>query len=220
MHLDPVSTIAGLPGTIVRELLRRARAFDFNRHYAAARLRTSARRATSVLKDLTALGYLERVDRGSETFFRVTSAGSTLGLASAAKPLRRVTAERKLADFLERVRRVNADDSYLYRVRKVMVFGSYLTSALRLSDIDVAVELVSRVENAEERRVQHMARIREAIRNGRRFSNISQEVTWPYTEVLLALKARSRAISLHTTNDEILKSAECRVVFEDSVPTQ
>ena len=65
-----------------------------------------------------------------------------------------------------------------------------------------------------------MARVREAIRNGRRFSNISQEVTWPYTEVLLALKARSRAISLHTTNDEILKSAECRVVFEDSVPTQ
>ncbi len=220
MYLDPKSTIAGLPGTLVRDLLRSARNFDFNHHYAAARLKSSARRAMTALKELIALGYVEPADRGREKFFRVTSAGATLALASAAKPLRRVTAEAKLAALIERVRGVNADDYYLYRVRKVVVFGSYLTSAVRLNDIDVAVELVSRLENAEDRQALHMARVREAIRNGRRFSNISQEITWPYTEVLLALKARSRAISLHTTNDEILKSAECRVVFEQSVPAQ
>ena len=59
MYLDPKSRIAGLPGTLVRDLLRSARDFDFNRQYAAARLKTSARRAMMALKELIALGYVE-----------------------------------------------------------------------------------------------------------------------------------------------------------------
>ena len=74
----------------------------------------------------------------------VTLLGSTFSLASAALPLRHATAERRLAEFLDRVRAVNANDGFFYRVHKVILFGSYLTDRKRINDIDVAVELVVR----------------------------------------------------------------------------
>jgi predicted nucleotidyltransferase len=60
-------------------------------------------------------------------------------MASAAKPISRASAEKKLAEFLDRVRKVKEDDYFLYKVEKVIVFGSYLGSADLLSDIDLAV---------------------------------------------------------------------------------
>lgn len=53
------------------------------------------------------------------------------------------------------------------------------------------------------------------MRSGLRFGNIGEGVSWPETEVLLALKARSHAISLHPTYDAILKRSDCRTVVED-----
>jgi len=129
--------------------------------------------------------------------------------------LRRETAQRKLAEFLERVRRINNDDYYLYRVKRVLLFGSYLRDAERINDIDIAVELAPRHTDDEERWALHHTRVNDAIRGGRRFSNISEETSWPEIEVLLALKARSRAISLHPTEDAILERTEYRVLFED-----
>ncbi|PYV34643.1 MAG: hypothetical protein DMG09_20830 [Acidobacteria bacterium] len=51
--------------------------------------------------------------------------------------VRVVAARRKL---LERVRAVSESDYFLYRVKKVLVFGSYLQDLDKANDIDVAVE--------------------------------------------------------------------------------
>src|SRR5439155_20983267 len=104
---------------------------------------------------------------------------------------------------------------YLYRVKKVVVFGSYLTAAARINDIDVAIELAHRWQDPAKHSTLRDARIHEAMRKGRRFGNISEEVSWPETEVLLELKARSRAISLHPMEDGILQGADSKIVFED-----
>ena len=90
------------------------------------------------------LGYVEAASTKDGRSYKRSLAGSTLAQASAAQPLQRGTAQRKLAAFLARVRRVNEDDYYLYRVKKVLVFGSYLSAAARINDIDVAIELVHR----------------------------------------------------------------------------
>jgi len=129
--------------------------------YAAARLRVPRRRAGDVIKQLIALGYVEaaRSDGGDRRYKR-SLAGSTLAQASAAQPLRRGTAERKLADFLARVHRINEDDYYLYRVKKVIVFGSYLTATERINDIDVAIELADRWQDLD----KHQA-LRDAVRS-------------------------------------------------------
>jgi predicted metal-dependent hydrolase len=52
-------------------------------------------------------------------------------MATAARPLRRSTATRLVADLIERARAVNSDDSWAYRVWMVAVFGSYVRGAAR-----------------------------------------------------------------------------------------
>lgn len=53
-----------------------------------------------------------------------------------------------------------------------------------------------------------------AIHNGRNFSNFVEQLFWPQTEVLKYLKSRSRSISIHTTDDQILKKVDFKVIYE------
>lgn len=215
VRIDPRASIAGLPSITVRAFLRAIGQSEWSVEYAAARLRLPLKRAARVVKDLVDLGYVKVASTDRERRYQRSLAGSTLAQASAARPLQRRTAEQKLAEFLARARRINEDDYVLYRVKKVLVFGSYLTAAARINDIDVAIELVHRCQDPDKHSTLHDARIQEGVRSGRRFGSISEEVAWPQTEVLLALKAKSRAISLHPTDDAILKRADCKIVFED-----
>lgn len=215
MRIDPRASIAGLPSLAVRAFLRAVSESEWNVAYAAARLRVSHQRARSVIKQFVELGYVEAASTKGDHLYKRSLAGSTFAQASAAQPLRRGAAERKLADFRARVRRINEDDHYLYRVKKVLVFGSYLTGAECINDIDIAIELANRWQDFDKHQALHDARVHEATRNGRRFGNISEELSWPEREVLLALKGRSRSISLHPTDDAILERADCKTVFED-----
>jgi len=54
----------------------------------------------------------------------------------------RKTADRALHEFLDRVRTLNANKDALYQVPEVVIFGSYLTDAERLGDVDLAIEPV------------------------------------------------------------------------------
>jgi hypothetical protein len=47
-------------------------------------------------------------------------------MASAARPVFRKTAERVLAEFLERAKEIKESDTYLYMVNRVIMFGSML----------------------------------------------------------------------------------------------
>jgi predicted nucleotidyltransferase len=102
-------------------------------------------------------------------------------LASAARPLTRRNA-KKLQEFLARVREVNSTDYYLYKVRRALVFGSYLSDRDRINDIDIAVELVHRITDPEQRGAADRARIDEAYRAGRRFPHHLAALMWPYQE--------------------------------------
>src|SRR5947208_5083131 len=83
-------------------------------------------------------------DRVAGPWYELTDQGTRLAQASAAAPLRRATAERKLREFMARVEQVNQSEEFAYRVNRVVLFGSYLTDAERVNDIDVAVELAPR----------------------------------------------------------------------------
>src|SRR5260370_24901507 len=139
--MDPRASIAGLPSITVRGFLRAISESVWSVVYAAARLRVSRRRAGSVIRQLVDLGYVQPAMNEGNRSYKRSLAGSTLAQASAARPLQRRTAEQKLAEFLARVRRINEDDYYLYRVKKVLVFGSHLTAAERINAIAVAVPL-------------------------------------------------------------------------------
>ncbi|MFT3952724.1 MAG: nucleotidyltransferase domain-containing protein [Oscillospiraceae bacterium] len=173
-------------------------------------------KADDILIKLEAEGYVEKERKLQDIqLWKNTIKGNALGIASAAKPILRKTAEKKLAEFLERVQEVNRNEYYLYKVKEVILFGSYLRDTEKLGDIDLAVEIVPKETDNHKFYELTSARSKEAIKKGRIFNSFIEEAYFPYTEVYRYLKSRSRSISLHETNDAVLKTAEHKVLFRE-----
>ncbi len=81
----------------------------------------------------------------------------------------------------------------MYTVNAVVVFGSYLKNVGELGDLDLAVQLKSRIADAEQRVTKELE---HAGSSGRSFSRFIDQLTWAHDEVMLALKARKRTISV------------------------
>jgi predicted nucleotidyltransferase len=218
MYVDPTSEICGISAVRVRDLLSAASFLHWTTVYVEDRLRISNAQARQLVEELLRLAYIRPVDTrdSSNDWYTRANDGATFALASAAKPLTRKTADRKVREFLDRIHQVNSSQQFLHRVRQALLFGSYLTDRPRINDIDIAVELVYKIDDPDQRAAAIQAKVREARQAGRRFDSIADEVFWPSQEVRLFLKSRSRAISLHTTEDGILKIAETRVLFESA----
>lgn len=215
MRINRTTRAAGYPARVIRDLLRGLGESVWEVDAVAARLHVGRPAARKVIDHLLTAGYV-RVDtkvpsRGP--WFARTPKGTRLALASAAQPLTRVSAERLLQAFMERVTAMNDNPYYLYRVSKVVLFGSMLTAKPRVSDVDVAVELKPKLNDAQAQQRAYDARVLHALRTGRRFRNIFDEVFWPMHEVRLFLKSRSRAISIHDASDLVLVRTATRVLF-------
>jgi predicted nucleotidyltransferase len=195
MHIDPKGTIAGKPAVLVRSFLRKLRvrgSWDLAALEKAASLEPGSGR--SLLHALSSAGLVERVDRGR---WEITQAGQTLSSATAAKPISRTTAEKALDAFLERVAQVNRDARFLGRVSRVVLFGSLLREDVdRLSDVDLAVEVVPKIVDRELLAAENRRRVETMARAGHIFRDIFDVHLHWYREVYRFLKARSRVISL------------------------
>lgn len=215
MRILPGQTIAGLDIVQVRDALRRVKDRPFARDSLAQLLGLADDVGTRLHEALVDQGYVERdpMAASDDDWWRLTVKGNALTNASAAKPVKRSTADRALQGLLERAREVNDDDGLVYQVDEIVVFGSYLDpEAEVVADVDIAIGLSPRYQGDElEKRSKE--RINQAIQSGRRFSNFVEEVGWPQIEVLRHLKSGSRVLSLTTTADQILDVAEYRTVF-------
>jgi len=218
MRIDSSSTIAGHPSLVVRKLFRRGSGRLWGLALIAEVLGVTPRVAKRTLRDLESLGYIEkREEFHHHDVWENTVKGNSLAMASAARPIRREVAERKLQEFMQRVRHVNANEYFLYRVTKVIVFGSYLSLKKHLNDIDVAVELIPKVEDKETFNQISRKRRDDAWQAGRNFQNILEDLMWPQTEVKRYLKSRSRIFSIHDTDDGVLRKGKSLVLYSESV---
>jgi DNA-binding MarR family transcriptional regulator len=190
-------TLAGVPMERVRELLRR-NIFLFDTATIAADLRITPSQAGRLAKALLRAGYVRDVRRPGERVpcYERTLDGSTLAAATMAPPLRRTTVERLLKDVVERARAINDDDGFAYRVARIDLFGSALGEHPRPGDVDLAVTLSRRYADPNEQERADRARLQAARERGRHFPNITAQVFWAQTEVLLALRRRARGLSL------------------------
>ena len=117
-------------------------------------------------------------------------------MAKAGKPVTRASADEVLREFVDRVRIVNGRQELAHSVESAVVFGSYLSDAKRLNDLDIAVELKQKRPDDATYESLRQASLDRAYASGRRFRNVVEEVGWPQLEVLYILKNRSRTISL------------------------
>jgi predicted nucleotidyltransferase len=195
MRIDPKDTIGGHPALIVRKTLRHLR--DWNQ-WKLANLEAAAAlppgTGHALLKALRAEGLIEATGTGAWT---VTQAGRTFSSATAAKRVTRATAEKALAQFLERVTEVNQNPYFLAKATRVVLFGSMLKPEVeRLSDVDLAVELAPKETDLERASLKNRQRADELADLGRSFRNFLEfEGCW-YFETFRFLKGRSRVIAL------------------------
>ena len=216
MRIDSTATIAGHPALSVRELLRRGRVGEWGVSFVRHAMKADPDEAARVLTALHEKGLIEPgMSDGAEQLYRTTILGRALAGASAGKPIKRATAEKLLAGFLERVEQVNADPYYLFRAAHVVVFGSYLTEVETLGDIDIAFHLEAKETDWDKHVALEDARIAQAREAGRIFPTYEAQIQWPETEALRFLKGRSSAISLHDLRSDfrVVTGSPNRVVY-------
>lgn len=195
MRIDPKLMIGGCPALVVRKALRYLRVSD---QWGVDALESIAALAPGsgrdLVKALQGEGLIESSGSGA---WCVTQAGRTFSVASAAKPVTRATAERALAQFLDRVEHVNRESYFLGKVVRVVLFGSMLKPEIvRLSDVDLAVELVTKEADFDRAREQNYRRAEELEEKGQRFQNfLDREFCW-YLETRNFLKGGNRVIAM------------------------
>ncbi len=217
MRIVSGQLIAGYPAKEVRDFVKRYRFTGFFAEAAEFYLALSPKAAAVFLNKLVNLGFIRGTGKSNgRKSFEVTSSGQALANASAARPIHRRTAERVLAQFLERVRMVNGTQEYAYRVEHVVLFGSMLTDTERLGDVDVAIRLEQKISDATAHEQWCTARRRAAEAKGRNFYGVLDWAMWPTQEILLLLKARSGSLSLHDFSEiEKMPNIRYRVLLGD-----
>ncbi len=221
MHIEATAVLAGQPILQIRKLLKRMGSREHcSPQFIEKVLDVDAATAVEVLRMLNEHGYVEQVPGDSpDEWWRTTVKGNALAQASAAPAVTRATAARALDAFLQRVREVNADDDLAYVVERVILFGSYLSEAQKVNDVDVAVQVQRRSDDDAHFRCQCSERVARALDRGRVFSSFMDQVLWPQSEIYHLLKSGSRVIKLHDAELEapLLAQGLTRIVYPEEM---
>jgi DNA-binding Lrp family transcriptional regulator len=215
MRIRPDDVIAGFPAKQIRKLLRQS-TLSLSVDEATKILGLSEKSALKLLNDLEKQGFIEKNNFAPDPdkSWKNAIKGGALSKALFSAPVSRQAAEQKLSEFMDRVREVNAAGRFLYRVRKVVLFGSFLTESSTVGDLDIAIELVPKEPDSGKHSELILAHANAADLNGKRFGNFIQRLDFAAKEVRAYLKARSRIIQLTDCDDGVLSVAEHRIIYE------
>lgn len=196
MQIDSRQTIGGISFLQVRRFFRHVVAHhhdSFDRAWLLSYLQLSEPEGGQLLEGLASEGFISIESPQNNHQYQLTNQAHDLVRSSAAKRVSRETAHDALEGLMVRMKEINSNPKYLYSVSSVVVFGSYLNRGERLGDVDVAIEVSSRIEDPNQRPEAHLLYARES---GRRFGNFTEELYWAEAEIYQMLKARRRTISI------------------------
>lgn len=214
MRISTDTPIATMPAIAARRLM-----LDIGAEAYAAEGITDmiAKRAPQVdsqeaFKQLVAQHYIRQVQEiAGVKYFGLDQLGSQLSAALAAKPISRKTADAAVQGLLERVERANAKASpFSYRVKRVVIFGSYLSDADKIGDVDVGVELEGKFPNMNR---QQEADFQRADSSDRRFGSIIDRLGWAREEVLHFLKDGKRSLQFSDIDNPAVTSGNIKQIY-------
>ena len=209
MRLIALQKMFGIDSLEIRKFMREATGSKWRLGFLAATFgRNSARK---VVRAMLTDDLIAKAGRRYE----LTARGRALGMARAAQPLKRATADRLVWHFLRRVEEVNCDPNLLFWIDAVVVFGSYATTTLSvMSEIDLAVLYSKRVgpdlwTELADRRVD------TARDSGRKFRSVSEKTRWPLKEIELKLRKHHWTLHLHDfgKEKEFIESVPHHLIF-------
>jgi hypothetical protein len=190
--LSKTDQVAGVGAEVARAVARAARPGQVWVERIAQAAKVTVPEARAAAEALADSGYLAEVRDDGEVLWQATSEGLALAMASFQRPVSRAKAELLVAGLMGRAAAWNADPGKAVWIDRLRIFGSYLTDAPALGDVDVAVELNRRARFED--RGQWAAYVN---RSGRVFANLVERVAWPQTEAVQHLRNRSGYLSLH-----------------------
>jgi len=194
MKVEKNRMIGGAPLIKVRDLLRYMGAGRGGSGRVMTREGIADRVGFDIACEMVREGLLavckDRQDR--EPWYEGTDAAVRLANALMIKRITRAKADHYVAELLQRADDINANPDLLYRVKRITAFGSYITDAADLGDIDIAVELENKVP-AGQRSEANRAR---AAASGRKNLSWNDQLTFGEREVDRLLKNRNPYVSL------------------------
>lgn len=217
MQFDSATIIAGLPLLEVRRLLR-ARDNGLVLADVQRLLRVTQTRASEVLAGLEHAGLLQLSKEPGVPLWLNTIRGNALAAWRALPPLPRAKAQGSIDEFLDRVREANSRHDFVFYVTRVDLFGSCLTGAELVNDVDLAVELTPRQADDEAFEAACEAARQTARQAGRRFRSLTDELGWPERQLLLFLQGRSRRLSLHVIRELQRLGVPSETIFRVGLP--
>jgi hypothetical protein len=180
-------------------------------------IKRSMRKRTQVFIDaLVERGWLKPVPppRGETKqfapFYEVTDEGSRVGHTVWSKRLPRAKAEQMVKEMIERADEINANPELLAWVNRIRAFGSYITDAADLGDIDLVIDTERRTPDGESFVKASQKRARASGKSMQWFETL----VYGDTEVRRLLRARNRYLSFHGESDLEKFSIEGRVIYE------
>jgi hypothetical protein len=142
----------------------------------------------------------------------VTELGVRFAAASLLKPIPRSKADRIVSDLLARVEEVNARDDLTHFVGEVRAFGSYISDATEVGDIDLAISLIAKPPPCGTKFTEwHVERARQS---GRSFGTYIDMLFYSQNEVRQLIKGRNQYTSIHPMSDLDELKIESRVLYK------
>jgi hypothetical protein len=196
VRIDRNTVIGGRPAKQVRNLLRKME----NRYWGSSAIAeyfcistTGANVLIDRLVELELLNREENQSNGKLCYVWGENAGR-LANAKLLKPIDRKKADELVAGLLQRIKKVNVNDYYLYVVDEVRLFGSYIDASRHdFGDVDAGVKLARR---SAHRRLVDQLEEREQQGGPERFGSYVDWLRYPELEVMRFLRNRSRYLSL------------------------
>jgi hypothetical protein len=198
MKIDRTKTIGGVPLIKVRDLLRYMGAGTTSGERTMTREAIARRVGLDIADELVGEGLLQVCEKNSEdgSRYEITDAAPRLANVKMLKRINRWKADLYVAELLQRADDINANPELLYLVKRITAFGSYITDAADLGDIDIAVELECKLPSGQ--RVE--ANKARAKASGRLNLSLIDELFFGEKEVKRLLRGRNRYISVTTYN--------------------
>jgi hypothetical protein len=208
MRLNKADQIAGFPIVQVRNVLRRM--WLFHENDIVTSLSTTDARAAELIQELRTRGWCR--DAGHQGNWDLTDLGMQFINASASNPISRQRAEALLAMVIERSTAfVEQYPAWPVRLKRVAVFGSALSDAAVLGDLDIAIDTERMLGPRSDLAMDDASGRAEA--EGFKPRSKFERIVLPELFLHRRLKGSNHSISLHGWGD--LEALDCpyRVIW-------
>ena len=212
MNIDKNNLVCGYTAYEIRRLMRDIREYSCYLKRISFLLDISKNEAEKLAKKLVKEGYLKVDERIGDISYSITIKGNSFAMASFAKPITRKTATKKVEELLVRVKEVNNCDDFLFKVKQVAIFGSYLSDKEKLGDIDVNIIMEEKFSKDIQKK-KGENQINKAYKEGKVFNSFIDQLFYPLNKTCKFIKCKSKALSLHY-DDPIAKQVELKVIYE------